>query len=105
MTKTILIIIFSLCLTAIPVNSICKKCPVVRCVVVTPEDCKSNEVFVRRDGYCHCCDACVKRECQPNLCALVFCAPSQPDMCNPKTQVYEEPDGICNCCGRCVTKI
>lgn len=82
----------------------CRKCPLVKCVVVTPADCKSNELFVKRDGYCHCCDACVKADCPADYCALIDCVPIQPGDCDLNTQVYKKPDGVCNCCGRCVNK-
>lgn len=39
------------------------KCSLVKvsCLYVEPKDCKSNEVFVPRDGYCYCCDTCVPK--------------------------------------------
>lgn len=38
-----------------------KPCPLVKCVVVEPDDCKPDELFVSRDGLCYCCDTCVNK--------------------------------------------
>ncbi|KAL3266987.1 hypothetical protein HHI36_011135 [Cryptolaemus montrouzieri] len=38
-------------------------CQRVRCYNVEETVCnKQSEIFVRRDGICHCCDACVSKE-------------------------------------------
>lgn len=45
------------------INCSYPKCSLIKvsCLYVTPEDCKPNEVFVPRDNYCNCCDACVPK--------------------------------------------
>lgn len=102
--KLPLLVLASLYLTTEAANTRCRQCPLVSCLLITEEDCKPGEVFVKSDGYCHCCDSCVKADCPTNMCHYVRCVPVQPEDCDPKTQVYERPDGVCNCCGRCVDK-
>lgn len=53
-------------------NTNCRKCPLVKCAVNTPEQCKNDEEFIERDGYCHCCDTCVPREGRKTMSILII---------------------------------
>ncbi|GFY41369.1 uncharacterized protein TNIN_62651 [Trichonephila inaurata madagascariensis] len=57
MFKIFLLVIVGI---AVAESAACAKdiCSRVRCVQVMKEDCKKNEVFVEKAGYCGCCNAC-----------------------------------------------
>lgn len=63
--KTTIIVFVVLCgayvALSAPQKGCARPCPLVSCLRVTPNDCRADEIFVRRDGCRYCCDQCVKK--------------------------------------------
>lgn len=57
--KLVIVVVLALICVQQYCAKTCRMCPLVNCLRITHSDCKDNEIFVPRDGYCNCCDSCL----------------------------------------------